>query len=122
MTPLLLISGEWPLRALLRAELLERGYDVTAVDSFDEAELLLLRRAVAPSRVVFDLARVDHPAAALETLRRLVGSGRVVTLTSAGALPAAEVRALGFAHVLARPFSVADVVAEAAKAGPDAVT
>jgi CheY-like chemotaxis protein len=109
---ILLAGGDWRPRALVLAQLVEEGYDVTVVETWDEAELLLRKRAVQPAAVVFDLEGEPHPEAALATLGRLVAPDRAVILTSASALPAAAVRSTGFEHVLARPYSVGDVVQE----------
>jgi CheY-like chemotaxis protein len=84
---ILLAGGTWRPRALILAQLKEEGYDVTAAETWDEAELLLRTHAV----------RSDAP--------------RVLVLTSPSQLPAATARSLGFEHVLARPYSVGDVVA-----------
>ena len=35
MTDVLLLAPEWPERALLRAELIEAGYDVIAIDQLE---------------------------------------------------------------------------------------
>jgi CheY-like chemotaxis protein len=107
-----LAGGDWRPRALVLAQLVEEGYDVTVVETWDEAELLLRKRAVQPAAVVFDLEGEPHPEDALATLGRLVAPDRAVILTSASALPAAAVRSTGFEHVLARPYSVGDVVQE----------
>jgi ActR/RegA family two-component response regulator len=106
----LLVTAEWPERALLRAQLVEEGLGVLAVDSWAEAERLLLARAVAPRAAVVELTGHARPDAALAALRRLLPPSAVVVLTTAGALGTEAIRALGFAHVLARPFSIADVV------------
>lgn len=108
---LLLAGGDWRSRALVLAQLEEEGYEVTAVETWDEAELLLRKHAIRPVAVVFDLEGESRPEAALTTLDRLVGPVRSLILTSASVFPAGAVRGLGFAHVLARPYSVADVVA-----------
>ncbi len=112
----LLVSGAWRLRVPLRAQLLEEGYEVHAVATWDEAELLLRTRAIVPGAAVIDLEAADNPEAELRTLAKLVAPDRVVMLTSAAAaLRRDEIVALGFAHVLARPYSIRDVV-EAVKA------
>jgi DNA-binding response OmpR family regulator len=108
---LLIVGREWRPRTLIRAELQAAGYDVFAVGSWDEAELLLLKRAIHPEGVVFDLEGEDNPPAALRTLLRFVPPGQVVVLTQSAAMPVDDVRALGPVTVLARPFSVGDVVA-----------
>ena len=107
---ILLAGGEWRPRALVLAQLAEEGYDVTAVETWDEAELLLRTSATQPAVVVFDLEGEQHAQAALSTLGRLAAPGRVLILTSASILPAAAVRSLGFERVLARPYSIGDVV------------
>ncbi len=107
---ILLAGGEWRPRALVLAQLVEEGYDVTAVETWDEAELLLRKRAIEPSVVIFDLEGEPQPEAALSTLAKLVDPAHVLVLTAASTLPADAARARGFAHVLARPYSVGDVV------------
>jgi DNA-binding NtrC family response regulator len=107
---ILLVGGDWRPRALVLAQLQEDGYDVTAVETWDEAELLLRTRAVKPDVLIFDLEGEPQPEAALTTAATLVDPARVVVLTAAGTLRADAVRAHGFAHILARPYSVGDVV------------
>ncbi len=117
----LIIGREWRPRTLIRAELETAGYDVFAVDSWDEAELLLLKRAIRPSGVVFDLEGEDNAAASLRTLLKLVPPRRIVVLTQASAMTAEEIRAVGPMMVLARPYTIADVVAAVGGiGGPDA--
>ena len=106
----LLIGADWRLRALLRAQLIEQGFDVVALGSWDEAELLLRKRAVSARATVFDLEGEPNPQAALSTLARLVPPPTSVVLTSSAALPPADVRRLGFDHVIARPHSIDDAV------------
>jgi hypothetical protein len=107
---LLLIAWEWRPRMLLRAQLKEGEHDVLAVGSWEEAELLLLEGAVRATAVVFDLEGEPNPAASLRTLVRLMAPERVLVLTSAAALPAGDVRDIGFPHILPRPFSVRQVL------------
>jgi CheY-like chemotaxis protein len=105
----LLAGGEFRPRALILAQLQEEGYDVTATETWDEAELLLRKRAIRPDAVVFDVEGEAHAAAALATLARLVAPARAVILTSSAGVRAEDVQRFGFDHVLARPYSVGDV-------------
>jgi CheY-like chemotaxis protein len=105
----LLAGGDFRPRALILAQLQEEGYDVTATETWDEAELLLRKGAVRPDAVVFDVEGEGQPEAALTTLARLVAPARAVILTSSSGVPAADVGRLGFELVLARPYSVGDV-------------
>jgi hypothetical protein len=114
---LLLIVWEWRPRTLLHAQLTEEGYEVLAVGSWEEAELLLIKGAVRATAGVFDLAGEPNPAASLRTLVRMMSPDRVLVLTSAAALPVGEIRDIGFTHVMARPFSVRDVLDEVARIG-----
>lgn len=111
---ILLIGREWRSRALARAQLLEDGFDVIAVESWREAGPIL-RSKSRPLVVVFDLAGEPRPAAILKTLRRLISGDRVLVLTAAGALRSDEIRQLGFQEVLARPFSVGEAASATAK-------
>ncbi len=108
---ILLAGGDWRSRALILAQLKEEGCDVTAVETWDEAELLLRKHAVRPDAVVFDVEGEGHAEAALATLHRLAGAARSLVLTLSSLLPAPSVRSLGFEHVLVRPYTVGDVVA-----------
>ncbi|RPJ54542.1 MAG: hypothetical protein EHM24_31640 [Acidobacteria bacterium] len=106
----LLIGAEWRPRTLVRAELLERGYETFAVESWDEAHMLLAAGAIRPDVTVFDLPGEDNPEAALRSLAGLVRPEAVVVLTGEAALPAGAVSALGYPHVVARPFDVGQIV------------
>ncbi len=106
----LLAGGEWRPRAFALAQLVEEGYDVTAVETWDEAELLLRKRAVKPALVIFDVEGEQQPEAALSTLAKLMDPARVLILTAPSALSDGAARSHGLTQVLARPYSVGDVV------------
>jgi hypothetical protein len=110
MPDVLLAAAEWHPRAVLRAQLIEEGYEVLAVESWDEAELLLSTGAVRPRTTIFALEQESNPEACLRTLARLLLVDTVLILTSPSVMAVAEINALGFPHVLSRPFSVRDVL------------
>ena len=105
----LVIGPEWPLRALLRAELLERGYDVFAVDRWPVDAHAETSRAV-----IIDLHGLDDPRGVLTALGQAVPPQRVLVVTALGTLPADDVRGMGF-HVVARPARVDEIVAAATR-------
>ncbi len=111
---ILLVSTEWRLRVPVRAQLIEEGFEVEAHEAWDFAELLLRSGARRPRLLVFDATSEDHPAALLQTLSHLMPPGQVLVLTAPSVLAPADIDALGFPHVLARPFSVRDIVGQAA--------
>ncbi|HVC20089.1 MAG TPA: hypothetical protein VNE16_08435 [Vicinamibacterales bacterium] len=111
---ILLVSAEWKLRIAVRAQLIEEGFEVEAHEVWEFVELLLRSGARHPRLIIIDVAEEHHPSALLRTLARLAAPAHVLVLTAPSVQSADEVRALGFPHVLARPFSVREVVATAA--------
>ena len=108
----LLISPEWPLRALLRAQLLDQGYTVLAVDAWPVPGHDVTPPRIAPRAVIVDLQRLDDPRRILTELARFVPPQRVIALTALGTLSTGEVQGMGFTAI-ARPVRIAEVVAAA---------
>lgn len=100
-----LIAPDWQVRALVRAQLLEAGYDVTAAADWEA--LLQEEEVMAPGLLIAELTG-DEPPDALTLLRAF--PARRLVLRGAGAPAAAALRAAGIDAVLSRPFSVGDVV------------
>ena len=109
---IVLLGPEWPERALLRAQLLEDGYDVVATDAWPIPRQFL-RPGMKPRVLIIDLRGLPAPHDALEDVRGVMPPGRVVVVTALGTMPADEIRRLGF-HVVTRPATMRDVVAAAA--------
>jgi DNA-binding response OmpR family regulator len=113
-----IVSAEhWP-RALLRAELIERGYD--AVGFVRVADLLRAWRARRPALVVVDLAG-QH---GLDVAFRVWERAGVPVLGIAGAAEASwdSVRGFAWAALLRRPQTIggiADSVDRVARAQPE---
>ena len=100
----LLISREWPARALLRAQLIEEGFDVQAVDEWAAARDLL-RRGLNPRLLLLDLEGLPDPDNTLAEIQSSIAPCRVVIVGSATvAAPAAA--AGGTFHLLTRPVAV----------------
>jgi hypothetical protein len=109
---ILLLSPEWPERALLRAELIESGYDVVAIDSWPIPDVYRQPDA-KPRIVIVDLRELPEPRLVLEELRLVIPPDRVIVITALGTLSPERIRQLGH-HVVRRPTSVRDVVDAAA--------
>jgi DNA-binding NtrC family response regulator len=110
---IVLISADWKSRALIRAQLLEEGYDVMATDEWPVA-LRALRSTAKPKILIVDLQNLAEPATVLRQLQRYIDPDRVIVLGGLGTLPAADVKTQGF-RVIVRPFAIGDVVEEAAR-------
>jgi DNA-binding response OmpR family regulator len=108
---IVLIGPEWPMRALLRAQLLEEGYEVVATDTWPIPRQFL-RAGRRPHLAIVDLHGLTEPARALTELCGLIGPQRVLVVTALGTLTSEEIQRLGV-RVVARPASVGDIVAAA---------
>jgi DNA-binding response OmpR family regulator len=97
-------ADHWP-RALLRAELIERGFDAVGFEtSKDVLAALLLPRSRPPALVVVDLHEQVVEAKLLE---RLLRAGiPIVAIADATRTMDEEIRQLGWAASLRRPVSI----------------
>lgn len=109
MTVLWVIENEqWP-RAYIRGELIERGYDEvwgfpTLARALEAAERLAVHR---PTLIVLDLFGLDFRP---EELTAIAAMGSpILLLGGAAELAADAVRAIRWARVLKRPFTVGQV-------------
>jgi DNA-binding response OmpR family regulator len=109
-TDVLLVSSDWRSRALIRAQLIEEGLEVEALEAWPEAERILLRRRDKPLVVVMDLAGAADAASAMTRLGELMPPDRVLILTGSPSPARDEVLASGF-DVLSRPLAIRDVIA-----------
>src|SRR5688572_13133626 len=109
---IILLGPEWRERALLRAQLIEEGYDVIALD-MGPLPKLYRRAGMKPRMMVIDLKGLPDPGAVLDEVRFVIPPERVLVVTALGTIAKEDIRRLGFA-VIERPTSVADIVAAAA--------
>lgn len=109
----LLIGAEWRTRALVRAELIEQGYEVVAVDEWPIPGGYV-QRPETPRIAVVDLRGLPNPERVFEELGCHMGPERVIAVTAIGTIPADQLRQFGF-QVVERPASVAQIVAAAAR-------
>ncbi len=112
-----IISAEqWP-RAMLRAELIEQGYDAIGVLSLADALTKLgYRPAESPEVVILDL----NDAKISRSQLFMLAQQAIPTLVLGGAaeLNDPALKEFSWASTLRRPFSVADIVAAVAQIIP----
>ena len=101
------LAVDWQTRTLIRAQLLEQGIEVVAVDTWTEMRGHLRPRG-KPKAVLVDLKDLPDPLAVLRDLRLLMKPERVIVLSAIGTVAGSEVEGLGF-RAIARPFAVDDV-------------
>jgi DNA-binding response OmpR family regulator len=109
----LLVGPKWPERALLRAELIEAGYDVVAIDAWPIPRIYR-RPGMTPRVVIVDLQGLPDPRTVLDELRFVMPSDRVLVITALGTVTVDEIRRIGY-QVVTRPTSIRDVVAATTK-------
>ena len=111
---IVLLGAVWRPRALIRAQLIEEGYDVLATDSWSVVRHSV-RAGSKPSLVIVDLVNLEHSMDVLRELCELIQPDRVLVLAGLGTVAPAELEWLGF-RVLSRPVAIRDIVAAAAQA------
>jgi DNA-binding NtrC family response regulator len=115
-TTVLVVDDEVALRRTVRRALVNDGYDVIEAANGHEA-LAVLRDTPAIGLVVSDVLMPDADGVELATaLRRHVPFVPLIAMTGGGSVvPGADLREtmsmLGAAATLAKPFSVADLLA-----------
>jgi DNA-binding response OmpR family regulator len=75
MPDIILLASNCQPRALVRAQLIEEGFDVVAMDDWSAAAALLKDRR-PPDLVVLDLEGFPHADDVLTEIRELTGSAR----------------------------------------------
>jgi hypothetical protein len=103
-----LLGSEWKGRALIRAQLIEEGFDVIATNTWS-----MMRRHLRPGRkprvAIVDLKGLDEPEQVLRDLAVLMKPERVLVLAATATVAPSELSRLGFC-VLNRPLTIAAVV------------
>src|SRR6266508_3201964 len=108
----IVLGAEWPERALLRAQLIEEGHEVVALDTWPIPRLYR-RPGMRPRVLLIDLHELPNPRETLDEVRFVLPPERVLVVTALGSLAAGDVRARGF-HVIERPASIGQIVSETA--------
>src|SRR5438132_5364016 len=109
-----LLAAEWQPRALLRAQLIEEGFEVLATDTWTTMRRCL-RPGSKPALAIVDLQGLSEPDRVLTDLAILMKPHRVLVLTAIGTVGRDQIQARGF-RVVCRPTSIGRVVAAAARA------
>ena len=102
------LAAQWQPRALIRAQLIEEGFEVVATSSWT-----VMRRHLRPGQkprlAIVDLKGLVEPASILRDLRILMKPDRVLVLSAIATILPADIALLGF-HVISRPFVIEDLI------------
>ena len=111
---IVLLATEWQPRALIRAQLIEEGFEVVATSAWPMMRQHL-RPGIKPRLALVDLKGLQDPGGVLNDLHVLMKPDHVLVLTANGTASRPEVERLGF-QALSRPVVIQDVVRSVAKA------
>src|SRR5215831_1386362 len=92
---IVLLGADWQPRALIRAQLIEEGFDVVATDTWPMMRRHL-RPGSKPRLAIVDLKGLPHPDMVLNDLRVLMNPSRVLVLTAIGTIPPPDIERRGF--------------------------
>jgi DNA-binding response OmpR family regulator len=109
---ILLLATDRLIRAPLRAQLIEDGFEVIGTDTWPTLRQHL-RPGAKPLVTIVDLHDLPDADKVLRDLRVLMKPDRVIVLTALGSIPADDVERLGYV-VLRRPIAIG-AIAEAAR-------
>jgi len=112
MPDVVLLAAEWQPRVLIRAQLIEEGFEVVATDTWPMMRRQL-RPGIRPYLAIVDLKGLQEPRSVLNDLRTLMKPERVLVLTAMGTVWESDVERFGF-HVLHRPIVIKEIVRMAA--------
>jgi CheY-like chemotaxis protein len=119
MPRVLIVDDDETVRELLTVVLREEGYEATGATSVEAIRLAL---AHPPDLILSDwlMPELDGPhlAALFRAIPALATTPLVIMTAFAARLAEAHFRAYGIAHVLRKPFGVADVLAVAQQFAP----
>jgi len=107
----ILIAGkDWQARALLRAQLLEEGFEVEAYETIPEALATLESRTNLPDLFIADISASDDPSADVEALSAWSRKIPTWVIASRSYIVEKGLRGRGFEVILLRPVDVGELV------------
>jgi CheY-like chemotaxis protein len=107
----ILIAGkDWQARALLRAQLLEEGFEVEAHETIAEALAALEPDASLPDLFIADVSESDDPSADVDALTAWSRKVPIWILASRAFIIEKGLRGHGFEMTFLRPVDVGELV------------
>ena len=102
------LAPEWQPRALIRAQLIEEGFEVVAIRSWPMMRRHL-RPGSKPRLAIVDLKGLSDPQSVLRDLGVLMKPDRVLVISASGTVAASEIKRLGY-RAVPRPFLIEDLL------------
>jgi DNA-binding NtrC family response regulator len=110
MSEIVIAGKDWQARALLRAQLLEEGFEVEAYESIAEALATLGAATGIPKLLIADISASDDPVADVESLTAWSPKLPIWIIASRTYLVNQGLRGHGFARIFMRPVEIGELV------------
>ncbi len=109
---ILIISVNLQFRALVGAELMEKGYDVEGVDTIPDSLRVWAKKGKAPELILIEARGQNFTESSLALLAEL--DQKSILLVCAGPYDVAQVdfARFGVQHIVTKPLTVGEIVAE----------
>jgi DNA-binding NtrC family response regulator len=112
MAQILITGKDWAARALLRAQLIEEGFEVEAHEDLQTVVDRLWGSRDMPSLVIVDLFESGNPVEDIATLSHWAKLLPIWILAGHGTSEAGALEGRGFERVVFRPLDVGKLVQE----------
>jgi CheY-like chemotaxis protein len=110
MSHIVIAGKDWQARALLRAQLLDEGFDVEAQETIPEALATLEPGTKLPDLLIADISASDDPSADVEALTAWSRKLPIWIIASRAYIVEKGLRGHGFEMILLRPVDVGELV------------
>jgi DNA-binding response OmpR family regulator len=110
MSQILIAGKDWQARALLRAQLMEEGFEVEACETIGEAATGLESRLRPPDLFIADISQSDEPSADVEALARRARQVPIWIIASRTFIVKEGLRGRGFEMTFLRPVDAGELV------------
>lgn len=110
MSHIVIAGKDWQSRALLRAQLLEEGFEVEAYETVPDALAALSPAVNLPNLFIADVSASDDPSADVEALSAWSRKLPIWIIASRTFIIEKGLRGHGFEMILLRPVDVGELV------------
>jgi len=110
MSQIVIAGKDWQSRALLRAQLLDEGFDVEAHETIPEALVTLEPGTGLPDLFIADISASDDPSADVEALSAWSRKVPIWIIASRAYIIEKGLKGHGFEMILLRPVDVNELV------------